>query len=45
MNDNKCDVSINKLLLPIFIGSAAKIIGPCPKNPKMDNTQIIDKPL
>ena len=44
MNDNKCDVSINKSLLPIVSGAAAKIIGPCPKKPKMDNTQIIDKP-
>ena len=34
MNDNKCDVSINKSLLPIVSGIAGKIIGPCPKNPK-----------
>ena len=44
MNDNKCDVSINKSFLPIVSGATAKIIGPCPKKPKMDNTQIIDKP-
>ena len=44
MNDNKCDVSINKSLLPIVSGAAAKIIGPCPKRTKMDNIQIIDKP-
>ena len=44
MNDNKCDVSINKSLLPIVSGAAAKIIGPCPKKPKMDNIQMIDKP-
>ena len=44
VNDNKCDVSINKSLLPIVSGAAAKIIGPCPKKPKMDNIQIIDKP-
>ena len=44
MNDNKCDVSINKSLLPIVSGAAAKIIGPCPKKPKMDNIQIIDNP-
>ena len=44
VNDNKCDVSINKSLLPIVSGAAAKIIGPCPKRTKMDNIQIIDKP-
>ena len=44
MNDNKCNVSINKSLLPIVSGAAAKIIGPCPKRTKMGNTQIIDKP-
>ena len=44
MNDNKCDVSIKKSLLPIVGGAGAKIIGPCPKKPKMDNIQIIDKP-
>ena len=46
VNDNKCDVSINKSLLPIVGGAAARIIGPYPKKPKMDNTQklIIDKP-
>ena len=44
VNDNKCDVSINKSLLPIVSGAGAKIIGPCPKNTKMDNIQIIDKP-
>ena len=43
VNDNKCDVSINKSLLPIS-SAAAKIIGPCPKKPKMDNIQIIDNP-
>ena len=30
--------------MPIVSGAAAKIIGPRPKKPKMDNTQIIDKP-
>ena len=35
VNDNKCDVSINKSLLPIVSSAAAKIIGPCPKKPKM----------
>ena len=44
MNDNKCDVSINKSLLPIVSSAAAKIIGPCHKKPKMDNIQIIDNP-
>ena len=44
VNDNKCDVSINKSLLPIVSGAGAKIIGPCPKKPKMDNIQIIDEP-
>ena len=44
VNDNKCDVSINKSLLPIVSDAAAKIIGPYPKKPKMDNIQIIDKP-
>ena len=44
VNDNKCDVSINKSLLPIVSGAAAKIIGPCPKKPKMDKIQIIDNP-
>ena len=34
VNDNKCDVSINKSLLPIVSGAGAKIIGPCPKKPK-----------
>ena len=44
VNDNKCDVSINKSLLPIASGAAAKIIGPCPKRTKMDNThKIVDK--
>ena len=43
VNDNKCDVSINKSLLPIVSGAAAKIIGPSPKRTKMDNIQIIDK--
>ena len=33
VNDNKCDVSINKSLLPIVSGAGAKIIGPCPKKP------------
>ena len=42
LNDNKCDVSINKSLLPIVSSAAAKIIAPCPKKPKMDNIQIID---
>ena len=42
VNDNKCDVSINKSLLPIVSGAAAKIIGLCPKKTKMDNIQIID---
>ena len=37
VNDNKCDVSINKSLLPIVSDAAAKIIGPYPKKPKMDN--------
>ena len=37
MNDNKCDVSINKSLLPIVSGSMSE-------KPKMDNIQIIDKP-
>ena len=44
VNDTKCDVSINKSLLPIVSGAAAKIISPCPKRTKMDNVQIIDKP-
>ena len=44
VNDNKCDISINKSLLPIVSGAAAKIIGPCPKKPKMDKIQIIDNP-
>ena len=44
VNDNKCDVSINKSLLPIVSGAAAKIIGPCLKKLKMDNIQIIDNP-
>ena len=44
MNDNKCDVSINKSLLPIVSDAGSKIIGPCPKKPKMDNIQIIDNP-
>ena len=44
VNDNKCDVSINKSLLPIVSGAGAKIIGPCPKKPKKDNIQIIDNP-
>ena len=44
VNDNKCDVSNNKSLLPIVSGAGAKIIGPCPKKPKMDNIQIIDNP-
>ena len=43
MND-KCDVSINKSLLPMVSGAAAKIIGPCPKKPKIDKIHIIDKP-
>ena len=34
MNDNNCDVSINKSLLPIVSGAAAKIFGPCHKNQK-----------
>ena len=41
VNDNKCDVSINK---SIVSGAGAKIIGPCPKKLKIDNIQIIDKP-
>ena len=44
VNDNKCDVSINKSLLPIVSDAGAKIIGPCPNKPKMDNIQIIDNP-
>ena len=39
----KCDVSINKSLLLIVSDAGAKVIGPCPKKPKMDNIQIIDK--
>ena len=44
VNDNKCDVSINKSLLHIVSDAGAKIIGPCPKKTKMDNIQIIDNP-
>ena len=44
VNDNKCDISINKSLLPIVSDAAAKIIGLCHKKTKMDNLQIIDNP-
>ena len=44
VNDNKCDFSINKLLLPYVSDTAAKSIGRCPKKPKMGQQKIIDKP-
>ena len=37
-------LALIKSLLPIVSDAGAKIIGPCPKKPKMDNIQIIDNP-